>query len=328
MSTWRRVLTAIEPHPGEHFKDKAIAVGLAFLMWLAVNAEDAGLQIFQNVPVSVINLPANLAVAGDWQDTIEIRVSGSARDLRDLATGQLSPVIDLGGATQGPNLFSLFADDISTPRGVQVTQITPGQINIVLDDRIEKLVEVSAVVMGEPALGYEVVGKATVPEQVELSGPRSLLDMLQQVSTNTVDVGGREDSFTQTVTLVPGNQYIDLLRERTAELTIEIVEQAIAQQFDAVQVEVINTRYRVDVNPSELSVVLSGPPSLLAQLTAETLTMVIDATDLEPRSEDYRIQPQVRYDHPETFGSIEVLAITPQSAIDVHVYDSIGNRRP
>ena len=129
MSTWRRVLTVIEPHPGEHFKDKAMAVGLAFLMWLAVNAEDAGLQIFQNVPVATINLSTNLAVAGDWQDTIEIRVSGSTRDLRDLAPGQLSPVIDLAGATQGPNVFSLFADDITTPRGVQVAQITPGQIN-------------------------------------------------------------------------------------------------------------------------------------------------------------------------------------------------------
>ena len=328
MSTWRRVLTAIEPHPGEHFKDKAIAVGLAFLMWLVVNAEDAGLQIFQNVPVATINLSTNLAVAGDWQDTIEILVSGSTRDLRILAPGQLSPVIDLAGATQGPNVFSLFADDITTPRGVQVEQITPGQIDIVLDERIEKLVEVSAVVMGEPAPGYEVVGKTTEPAQVELSGPRSLLDSLQQVSTNTIDVGGRKGSFTQTVTLVPGSQYVELLRERTVELTIEIVEQPITQQFDAVQVEVINTRYRVDVNPSELSVVLSGPPSVLAQLTAETLTMVIDATDLEPRAEDYRIRPQVRYDDPETFGSIEVLAITPQSAIDVHVYDSIGNRRP
>ncbi len=328
MSTWRRVLIAIEPYPGEHFKDKAIAVALAFLMWLAINAEDVELRFFRDVPVNLVNAPQLLAIAEDWQDTIEIRVSGSARDLSDLTTGRLSPTIDLANATRGENVFTFIAADLAVPRGVEVDRITPDQITIVLDDRIEKLVEVSSVVMGEPAPGYEVVGKTTDPEQAWLSGPRSLLDSLEQVSTNTIDVGGRQESFTQTVALIPGSRFIDLSRETSAELTIEIVEQAIAQQFDAVKVEVINTRYRVDVNPSELSVVLSGPPSLLARLSAETLTMLIDATDLEPRAEDYRIEPQVRFDDPETFGLIEVLAITPQRAIDVHVYDSSGNRRP
>ena len=326
MSVIRRIIRTIEPHPGEHFKDKAIAVALALMLWMAINAEEAELQIFQAVSVEIANLPAGLAVAAPWDDAVTVRARGSQRDLEDLTPGRLSPTIDLSAAVLGDNFFPVLAD-VGTPPGVQIEGVDPAQIRIVLEERVQKEVPVSAVISGEPEPGYQVVGRHTDPETVLLEGPRSLIEGLERIITSTVDVSGRRRSFSQAVRLVPGSPLIELPASRTVQLSIDIAEQAMSQQFDGVSVVVVNNEYRVDVNPSELSVVLSAPPSVLEQVDTERMRMVIDATGLQPRGrEDYLLEPRVEFDQEGLADLIEVIAILPQRRINVHVYDQPGRQ--
>jgi YbbR domain-containing protein len=326
MSTWWRILKTIEPHPSEHFKDKAIAVGLAFLLWMAVSAEDIVPEIFTNVPVSLERIPPGLVVADAWDDTLSIRVNGSTRDLRDVSAGQLSPVIDLSDARAGENIFPLLPDDFPVPRGIEITRIEPEQIRVVLENRAEKEVEVSPIVEGEPETGYEVSARIASPERVLISGPWSLLETIDRVRTTHVDVSGWRESFTRNVSLVPPSPFIELPARRTVELTIEISEQAVTQQFDGVPVEVVNSRYRVAVNPRQLNVVLSGPPSALEQIRVENLVLVVDGEGLQPRAADYRLAPELQFEPEELGESLEVIAIYPQREIDVHVYPQPGRQ--
>jgi hypothetical protein len=326
MSVVRRILRTIEPHPGEHFKDKAIAVGLALMLWLAVNAEETVLQIFQAVPVEVANLPQGLAIAEPWDDVVTVRARGSQGDLRDLTAGLLSQTIDLSDAVVGDNFYSLLDDDRAAPRGIQIESVDPAQIRIVLEERIQKEVPVSAVTSGEPAPGFEVVGRRTEPDTVIVAGPRSAVVGMERVPTTAVDLSGRREAFQQAVTLVAGNPFVELPRARTVQLFIDVVEQALSQQFDGVGVEVINNAFRVTVNPDQLSVVLSAPSSVLEQVELENLRMVIDADGLEPRREDYLLEPQVEFGREGLSELIEVIAILPQRRINVHVYDQPGRQ--
>ena len=325
MSRWRRILKAVEPHPGEHFKDKAIAIALALLVWFAVASEEPVQEIFQAVPVTVVNQPVDLAIAEEWDEILTVWASGSERDLASVTAGRLSPEINLASATAGDNTF-IPQDLIVTPSGIQIERVDPSQIRIVLETKIEKMVPVSPVVAGEPAPGYEVVGKSTNPEMASVSGPQSLLESLDRVDTATVDVGGRRNSFTQPVALDTRHPLIDLPGDRSVMLNIEILEQAVNHQFDAVQVVVINNEYQVDVNPAELTVVLRGPRSLVEQVQVENLRMVIDAAGLEPRLEDYLREPQLVFDPAELGESVELFSIYPQRRINVHVYDRPPSR--
>jgi len=325
VSTLRRIIRAIEPHPGEHFKDKLIAVGLALVVWFAVNNEETLPGFFQAVPVRLVNLPGDLARAADLQYTLTVEVNGSRRDLERVSPGLLSPQIDLSNAVAGDNIYQILADDLRPPAGVSVIQIIPSSINIQLETRQEKSVRVAAVTSGEPAPGYEVVGRSTDPETALVSGPRSLLEALEQVLTSTVDLSGKTEPFTQTVTLRPGS-LIELPQQRTVELRIDIVERAINAQFDDIEVVVINNRFQVAVNPQVLGVVLSGPPSVLAELDVAQMRMVIDAAELEPLADDYRIEPTVEFDQIALGERVEVVALYPQRRINVHVYQQPARR--
>ena len=319
MSTLRHIIRAIEPHPGEHFKDKLIAVGLALVVWFAVNNEETLPGFFQAVPVRLVNLPDDLARAADLQYTLTVEVNGSRRDLERVSPGLLSPQIDLSDALAGDNIYQILAADLRTPAGVSVIQIDPASINIQLETRQQKLVRVAAVTSGEPAPGYEVVGRSTDPETALVSGPRSLVEALEQVLTSTVDLSGKTETFTQMVTLRPGS-LIGLPQQRTVELRIDIVERAINEQFDDIAVVVINNRFQVTVNPQVLGVVLSGPPSVLAELDVAQMRVVIDAAELEPLANDYLIEPTVEFDQIALGERVEVVALYPQRRINVHVF--------
>ncbi|MGD8331596.1 MAG: CdaR family protein [Acidobacteriota bacterium] len=328
MSTLSRVLRAIEPHPGEHFKDKIIAVSLAFLVWFAVNSEQSTLYDFQDVPVRLVNLPDNLALAADFQDTLAIRVSAVQRDLERLrsAPGLLSPEIDLSDARAGENIFPIDDREMNVPAGVSIVSVEPPQVSIVLEQREEKLVAVSPVISGEPVAGFEVAGRSTDPEAVMVSGPRSVIDALERVETAVVNVSNRSETFTETVPLSIGNRLVQLPQRRTVQLHVDIAEKPINEQFDGVEVVVINNRYRVAVNPQQLGVVLSGPPSVLNRLDATQIQLVIDAAELEPSPDDYRIEPTVRFSDPEIGDTVQVVALYNQRVVNVHVYQQLARQ--
>lgn len=320
MIEWRKLVRAIEPHPGEHFKDKIIAVTLAFLVWFAVNTEPSIPQIFEAVPVSTVNLPADLALASDVRDMVTVWVTGSQRDLQRVTSGMLSPRIDLSSARAGENIFPISEQDLNPPRGVSVTSIDPPEIRVELEQKEQKTVAISPVTAGEPADGYQVVGRITAPEQVVISGPRSLVAATERINTSTVDVSGRRETFSQRVGLEPPD-HLDVAGARTVELRIEISERAVNARFDDITVEVINNAYRVAVNPQQLSLLLSAPPSVLEQIEVEELRLVIDVQGLQPRAEDYLLEPTVQFGRENLADRIEVIDMYPQRRINVHVYN-------
>jgi len=96
---WRHFIRAIEPYPRENFRLKAIALLLALLLWVGVNSVESELQIIPDVPVELVNLPDELAIADEWQGTIDVRLRGAAQRFRDIRAGQIGPRIDLSDAS-------------------------------------------------------------------------------------------------------------------------------------------------------------------------------------------------------------------------------------
>ena len=326
MSTLGSVFKAIDPHPRTHFKDKAIAAGLALIVWVAVSPEETVLGIVNPVPVELENIPGHLAIAGDYEQEISILVRGSQRDLDNLRPGTLSPRLDLSGAVAGENLFEILPEQLNVRSGVQIERIDPSRISIVLEEKLEKSVPISAVTSGEPAAGYEVVGKRTDPDVTVVSGPASAVEALERVETRVVDVRGLSEGFTRRVTLVIDSPFVELVEGRQVELQIDILEEADDVEFDAVPVEVINAQYQVVVNPGSLRVLLRGPPSLLAQIDVETLRLVIDAAGLSPRDADYFIAPTIDFGQDGLDDLIALVTTYPQREIDVHVFNQPARR--
>ncbi|MFQ5742641.1 MAG: YbbR-like domain-containing protein [Acidobacteriota bacterium] len=322
---WKDLLRAIEPSPGENFNLKVVALGLALLLWVAVNGEES-VPIIQSAPVELVNLPPGLALADEYRESVDVRIRGSARRIRDLTPGVVRVRLDLSNAHAGENTMVLSDEFIAVPLGLEVTRVNPAEIHLLLEERVEATVPILSVIEGEPAAGYEVVAKRLQPSVALVNGPRSRVAHLDRLRTQTVDVTGLKQSFSQRVAIRSEDPFVELAEEREVQLTIEIREAAVTVQYDGVEVIVINSPYRVDINPRQIGVIVSGPPSVLEDFDKQHLRAAIDAEGLEPRREDYLIEPVVNFEPASLADVLEVIAITPQRRLNVHVYPSERRR--
>lgn len=312
--------------PLDNLNLKVIALVLAIVLWALV-PDTSVPHIVRGVPVLLENVPTELALAEPFTATVDVLVTGTVLRTRDLLPGELSPRIDMFGAFAGDNVITLEATDIPAPLGVRVDSIQPAQIRVLLEDKIMAELPVSPVVEGNPAPGFELQDAEVVPDAVRVSGPRSAIEQLTSVSTEVISVTGRRETLTRAVTVVPDDPLVRVEGPATVDLTLTIEEIPVTAQVEEVEVMIVNASRRVAVNPPTIGVVLRGPPSVLDTLTTANIIATIDASGLEPRAEDYRLEPTIQIVPEEVARRVEVIALTPQRLIDVHVFDQLPGAR-
>ncbi|HJO39983.1 MAG: CdaR family protein [Vicinamibacterales bacterium] len=214
--------------PFSHLGLKLLSLGLAILLWFTVAGEplvERGLQAalqFQNVP-------EGFALVGPVPSTVEVRVRGSSTLLGGLGSGDVVAVVDLGTARSGRRLFTLSPTEVRAPFGVDVAQVLPSTIPLVLERAGRRFVPIVPVIEGQPAPGF-VVGEVTaVPMSVEVVGPISRLSELQEVITEPVAITDATETIETSVGVGVSDEALRLPEATTATVTVTI-ESADPQQ--------------------------------------------------------------------------------------------------
>ena len=319
---WRMIAGRIAAiRPFENVELKLVALALSFLLWTTVSPSNSEPYIVPNVPLVLDNIPSELALAEMPIDQVTVRLRGSRARTRNLVQGELSPTVDLFGAEAGENFVMLGPDDISVPLGVEVERIDPAQVSVMLELREKTTLPIIVVVQGEPAPGFEIAGQVIVPPEVTVSGAQSLVEELTAITTEPVSVRGHREPLERTVFLRVDSPLVQLESETRAQLTLQIREVLRTGPVEGIPITIANARYEVVTNPTEIGVILSAPGSLLGNIGPDDIIATVDVSGLEPRLEDYRIEPVISFVDPDLVGQIEVIAKTPQTLLDVHIYD-------
>lgn len=305
--------------PLEHLNLKVISLALALGLWSLVPDTTTPLPV-RGVPVRLDSIPSDLALAEPFDVALDVVVVGPISRVRELIPGQLSPAVDLFGAHAGDNTYTLTPDDVPAPFGVEVQSVEPNQVVVRLEQKVRELRPVSAVVEGEPAAGYVLSDTSTDPAAVTVVGPRSRVLALESVATEVVQVSGQSETLRRRVAVVTSDPLVSIEGTPMVQLDIRISEIPVTLRLEDLPVEVLGATSRVAVNPERVGVVLRGPPSVLAEISAANLQVTLDVSGLEHRAEDYSVEPRVSFDPPGLGESVEVIALTPQSRIDVFVY--------
>jgi len=321
---WKQVLLAIEPYPRQHFGLKLIAVGLALALWASLHTGEQSLIPMESSPVELLNVPPNLALSSEVPETLDVILKGRQARMGTVSSTDIQVRIDLSDAHAGTNLVTMGPDNVSVPADFELDRVQPAQLQIVLEEEVEAVLPVVSVIEGEPEAGHEVTSRRLDPDSASIRGPRSRVQQVEQLRTEAINITGRTESFSQQVALQVDSPFVELSEEREVQLTVEIREVPEVRDFQGLEVEVLNSPYRVQVNPDIIGVRLRGPPSVLDDLTVEDLRAVIDAEDLEPRAEDYLIAPQIRFEAANLDEALELVEINPQRRLNVHVYDTPG----
>ncbi|HEX5781149.1 MAG TPA: CdaR family protein [Solirubrobacteraceae bacterium] len=174
---------------------RLLALGIALAIWSSVSLDKRRKLSEKAVEASVsYNRPRGMVILDPVQ-SVEVRVRGTERAIRQLNPDLVDVEVDLARADEGQVTVSLGPDDVLTPDGLEVVSVQPSSIRVELDREVTQRVPVEAVLVGEPADGATVEEPEVLPNQVLVTGPESLLARLPSLKTTPIRLDGRAATF-------------------------------------------------------------------------------------------------------------------------------------
>jgi YbbR domain-containing protein len=210
-------------HPFRNLGLKVVATGLGTLLWMTVGSDQV-VERSVRVPLVFRGVPTDLEIAPGAPDSVEVHLRGRASQLTG-DQGEVLVSIDLTETRPGSRVFHLRTDQVTTPFGVDVTQVFPSTVMLTLEATSSRLVPVRATLEGEPASGYIVKSVTVDPVEVQVVGPTKPLADLEQAITESVMIEGATTNVSKTVGIGVGDASLRLREPRNARVTVVIVKQ-------------------------------------------------------------------------------------------------------
>jgi YbbR domain-containing protein len=175
---------------------KLVSLGLSLTLWFYVTSKGKT-EMTITIPLELRNVPQDMVVVGDVTGSLEVRVQGQERVLRDISLGKkVVGILDLSMTRIGENTVRVSPDDIRRPADVTVTHISPSEIGVRLEQLVRKTFRLKPVLHGALAAGHRLVKIAVTPQKITVEGPESVMAVLDKFQTLPIDIQGAEETMT------------------------------------------------------------------------------------------------------------------------------------
>ncbi|HHQ48147.1 MAG TPA: hypothetical protein ENK19_04605 [Acidobacteria bacterium] len=168
-----------------------VALAVAFALWYAVAGQRRE-RISERqvvVPLTLANVPPNLIITNDVPESVSLRLRGALTHALS-NDKSLEVVLDLSDARPGTRTYPIKESQIRLPQDVSVVSIDPPEITLTMERTATAQVPVEPAIEGQPAPGFVVAGVRTVPPELSVQGPATLVAKLEKVATTPVRIDG------------------------------------------------------------------------------------------------------------------------------------------
>ena len=231
----------------------AICVAISFVLWLTFTLQEVKIVTLE-FPTEVVNVPDEEALNALPPRSASVQVEGEGVQL--LWMYYNTPAIPIDADEQTVNL----ADALSLPDNVRLQSITPRQVTVEKEPRIERRIPVQPRVRVQTPPAYELIEPPRLrPDSVVVTGAQSIINGLAAWPTDSMTIEGVRDSIQvrvlladtleQLVTHRP--QYVSVIAraarfaEATREIEVEVTGIPSGQNVVTLQPSTIRVRYRV-----------------------------------------------------------------------------------
>ncbi len=295
---------------------KVLSIIFALLIWAWVQTQQI---VTQRTRAEVKwAVPESLTWVDSVPKSLVVTIKGPQGLVRNVKKRTLRYDLDLKDAERGPISIDFSSRSFKgIPEGVEVVQVSPPGVDVELDNRMERSVRVVPATVGEVATGYKLSSIVISPTTARITGPRSLVRAISEISTDVIDVAGLTADKTFSLALAPKARTVRSVEDTNYEVTIK-VEPIIAQKtFNDVPIMSRSDDWRAD--PSTALVTLSGPAIDIRELTADRISVQAHLPNPAPigRPLTVRFDPENKNSGLEVVHqgtkAIQVIGIDPKS---------------
>jgi YbbR domain-containing protein len=175
---------------------KLLSLALSLTLWFYVTSTGKT-ELTMTVPIELRNIPPGMTVVGDVSGSLEARIQGQERVLREsTAAKKIVARLDLSVAREGENSIPVSPDDIKRPGGTTVTHLSQYDVKVKLERLVRRTLRVRPVLRGTPAAGFRLAGTSVSPGKVVIEGPASVMQALEKLETMPIDIQQARESLT------------------------------------------------------------------------------------------------------------------------------------
>lgn len=228
-------------------------------------------------------------------DVSQVTVSGPSSAV-DRVDTVILPVIADGKVSSFSEYFVPYAVDQHGQRVSEVT-VLPAQIMTRVEVQFRgRLVTVIPDVVGQPAEGYAIQQRTVIPTSILVEGPDDALSDLLFVNTEPVDISAASQSVSSRVGLADLPEGVSIVEPASGQVEVRVAIQdssATTQTLSNLPVNALNLPegFSVSIVPASVDVNVQGSVSILANMRAEDINVVVDVRGLEAGT--HRVRPTV-----------------------------------
>ena len=169
-----------------------LSLALAISLWVFVTDREnpTEVQTFNgSIALKFVNVPNGLDVANASETTVRLRLEAPKNEISKLRPDDFDASVNMGGFPSGQVTVSV--DATSSNSRVHVLDVVPPRIDVMLESRREKEVPVRVTTIGEPQQGFTATGQSADPGTASVSGPESLVALVDHVAAEVILTGER-----------------------------------------------------------------------------------------------------------------------------------------
>jgi YbbR domain-containing protein len=305
-ATWvQRVQRVVLQNIGLKTFSLLVSIGL----FTVVHGSEAG-QRSLYVPVVALLPPesSGKVLVGELPDRVKLTLSGSRSVLNSVEPID-SVQIDL---TDGQAFYQFESDAFGLPAGIEA-QVTPASLTLLWESRLEKKLPVRVQLGGSPDPTLELDSKPLVmPAMVTVSGPRSVVNVMNDVLTEPVTVSGLpEGNHRRNVPLLPLPKQVSVTPAGAVTVELALEAKRAQRRLRRLMVTPVGIASTVTVRPIHVDVVVAAQERVLEELDPEHVVPVADLAGSNLTSGVISIPVQLR-GLPE---GIKVVRIEPHEVL-------------
>ncbi len=205
---------------------------------------------------------------GDYASTVTVNIKANTEQASSVHSNQLKAYVNLNDISKSGEytlpVHVKVADEISTFDPFEI-KVKPEFIKLKVENKDLKYIYVEPSVIGEPEHGYTLEDIIVTPNNVQITGPKSIVENTSKIYTERVDIDGLAQKQSFIVGLYELNKMLTVKDTHSIEVTVVIEPKPMDRLFDDFEITVNglnDSLYIIDGNPL-ISFELSGTMPVL-----------------------------------------------------------------
>ncbi|OWZ84447.1 YbbR-like domain-containing protein [Natranaerobius trueperi] len=215
---------------------KLLSLALAVLLWLFVSNDTGDVSVrevsktYDNIQPSIRNQDPELILVQEPQP-VSATIRGTRPMLDQVQKDELMFYVDLQDLGPGAHSVSVLS---SIPQ-FEVTEIHPREVEVELDEVTEQIFPVEPEIIGQPDEGLSPKKTIITPENVTVSGAKSLVEEIDRVVAS-LNINEAKESLEKGIAVEILNDENEIIED--VEVSPGMVEVSVPMEFPQKEVDV------------------------------------------------------------------------------------------